>query len=117
MPHRASIRQHATIVYSIDELSLGVGFNKHGHEFDLCVYAYGSAEIAYDRDGDWDIIGLSIYGTRRAYDGKGGWLKNEIELPKESPIYPLVIAALHANSWQDIGDRVEDALASERECV
>lgn len=116
MPSRPNIRPHGGLVYTIDELSLGVASDKHGLEIELCVYAYGAAEIAYDRDGDWQIVGLQVAGMLRNYSGCAPtWLKDIADLPKSHPLYAVIVAALESASYQDIGDRVEDALAAERE--
>jgi hypothetical protein len=117
MPCRTNIRQHATLVYPIDELSLGVAPDKHGRELELCVHAYGEAEIAYDRDGDWQIIGLQIDGMRRNLLAAPTWLKDVADLPKYHPLYPVIVAALESVSYQDIDDQVAKALADERESV
>lgn len=115
MPARTNIRVHATLTYPIDELSLGATLDKHGREVELCVYAYGEAEIAFDRDGDWQIVGLQIDGMRRNHGGVPTWLKDSADLPKDHPLYPVIVAALDAVSHQDIDDRVAKALADERQ--
>lgn len=114
MPARADIRVHAYLTYAIDELCLGEAPNKHGRALDLAVYAYGEAEIAYDRDNDWEIAGLRIIGSRPGYVRPASGLSDQAELPKDHPLYPIITAALHALSFQDIDDRVADALARER---
>lgn len=117
MPTRPNIRPHAHLDYSIDELSLGEARNKSGLSIDLCVFAYGEAEIAYDRDGDWEIIGLRIDGHRRNLLATPTWLKDAAELPRDHPLYPVIVAALDSVCSQDIDDRVAKALADEREMV
>lgn len=112
MPYRANVRHHATLIHDVDELSLDVVSTKAG-ELELDIFAYGEADIAYDRDGDWEIVGLRIY-ARRPRDS-AGHLKTLVDLPRGHALYAVVINALLAVSWQDIGDRVGDALASERE--
>jgi hypothetical protein len=114
MPAREDIRPHAYLDYPIDELCLGEAPNKHGHALDLAVYAYGEAEIAYDRDNDWEIVALRIDGRRRGDVRPATWLSDQAELTKTHPLYPVILAALHALSSQDIDDRVADVLASER---
>lgn len=111
MPAINNVRPHATLIHDIDELSLDVVSTKAG-ELELDIFAYGEADVAYDRDGDWEIIGLRIYGRR--HRDSAGHLKTLVDLPKGHAFYPLIVAALHSVSWQDIGDRVGDALANER---
>ena len=118
MTARANIRIHAYLNYPIDELCLGEAPNKHGRALDLAVYAYGEAEIAYDRDGDWEIVALRIDGYRRDDIGsRRNCISQQAELPKTHPLYPVITAALHDLSFQDIDDQVAKALAEDRETV
>lgn len=117
MSSRTNVRPHDYLQYAIDELCLGEAPNKHGRALDLAVYAYGEAEIAYDRDGDWEIVAIRVDGRKRGDVRPATWLSDQAELAKTHPLYPVILAALHALSWQDIGDRVADALAKEMEMV
>jgi hypothetical protein len=117
MAARLNVRPHGHLQYPIDELSLGAAVNKHGLSIELDVYAYGEAEIAYDRDGDWEIVGLQIAGHRRNYGGWPTWLKDVANLPRDHPLYPLIVTALHEAAWQGIDKRVAKALAEGREVV
>jgi hypothetical protein len=117
MAARSNIRQHATLVYPIDELCLGAAPNAHGRSLELCVYAYGEAEVAFDRDGDWEIVGLRIDGHRESDVRSRTWLRETAELPREHALYPVIVEALHALSFADIGDRVADVLQRELEAA
>jgi len=109
-PKTASLKIHNRFRFTFEELSLAVVSDDDGRRFELDCFAYGEAEIGYDRHGEWQIEAIYIDG-RPTNDSRsrGGKL---IKLNAQ-PLWDLVKSALIREKSNSITADVFDRLDRE----
>jgi len=94
-----------TFKFSFDEIPLAI---VDGIE---AGFINGQAEIEYYRDGEWDVMSVSLEGFGERVDGKRQWPY----VPAPAPIADIVCQRLHKEWFDRVCNAVTEQLASDRE--
>lgn len=95
--------------FSFEELPLVI---EGGFEAGL---VNGSAEIAYHRDGEWTICGISLDGAKRNTAPSPVFIHKPVDLDAGSPIFLMIYHVLENGKREAVNDAVLDQIAGDRQ--
>jgi hypothetical protein len=100
------------LTFDFDDLPLETTKDASGVEWRLEITAAGTAQVEYDRAGDWEIGDIEI-GMSRQAPGPMRWLNSKTWLDRKSPLFRMISAALAKHCRVDIERSIAAAMAED----
>lgn len=96
-----------TFTFEFEELPLVID---NGIE---AAFINGQAEIKYNRDGEWQIIGISVEGFGDRVDGKRQWP----QVPAPVALMLIIVDRLNREWSGKVQDAINEQNTEDRECA